>query len=271
MTNEDRTKGKKAKAKKAKGNKVALGGHHVHDGFFKQVMLHPGHALQFLRDHLPEGLRALLGPKPPEFLPGSFVNDLDQTHTDLLLKVFLLDGSPMLFHVIFEHKSYPDAFARVQLAGYIVDVLKRWSQEHPNDPPPPILPVLVYNGSTPWDISTQLADVSGDVPDEVRKHMLSLEHILVDLTTIADDDLSEDPHFRITLSVLKHGTDRAYLNRHLDELLLALFSIPVLARAGAIVYLMARVGEETVKASMQRNNVQDPLWQVVEPYYQVAL
>ena len=212
MTNEDRAKVEKIRRRKKnnsskartetdKERQVVPEVHDVHDNFFKELMQQPGNAMRFLRERLPEELAGLLGPEPPEVLPGSFVKQLHPSHTDLLLKVVLTDGCPLLIHLVLEHKSYPEPSARLQLASYVVDVLERWQVEHPRSAVPPVVPVLVYNGTRRWSYSTELADLAGEVPVVVRKHMLSLEHVLVDLSAIEDDALSGDPHLRIILRV----------------------------------------------------------------------
>jgi hypothetical protein len=65
----------------------------VHDAFFKQVLSDPKLADTFLREHLPADVVGLLGPEPPEPVPGSFVDEeLRQHHSDLLFRVRLKAG-----------------------------------------------------------------------------------------------------------------------------------------------------------------------------------
>jgi hypothetical protein len=42
----------------------------IHDAFFKQVLSDPDLAGTFLREHLPTEVAELLGPEPPEPVPG---------------------------------------------------------------------------------------------------------------------------------------------------------------------------------------------------------
>ncbi len=84
----------------------------IHDGFFKQVLGDPGLAGTFLREHLPPDVADLLGPEPPEPVPGSFVDeDLRQHHSDLLFRVQLKAGCQGFAYVLMEHKSTPDQAA----------------------------------------------------------------------------------------------------------------------------------------------------------------
>ena len=66
----------------------------VQDAFFKQVLSDSRLAETFLREHLPADVVDLLGPEPPEPVPGSFVDEeLRQHHSDLLFRVHLKAGS----------------------------------------------------------------------------------------------------------------------------------------------------------------------------------
>src|ERR1700738_4364383 len=117
----------------------------IHDAFFKQVLSDPKLADTFLREHLPADVVDLLGPEPPEPVPGSFVDEeLRQHHSDLLFRVRLNTGRDAFAYVLMEHKSSPDPTARPQLLRYIVRILVNWHEQHDKRLPlPPVLPLLV--------------------------------------------------------------------------------------------------------------------------------
>src|SRR5579862_3751371 len=119
----------------------------AHDAFFKQVLSDPKLADTFLREHLPADVVGLLGPEPPEPVPGSFVDeDLRQHHSDLLFRVRLKTGSGAFAYVLMEHKSTPDQAARLQLLRYVVRLLTQWYEQNEELPLPPVLPLLVHQG-----------------------------------------------------------------------------------------------------------------------------
>lgn len=119
----------------------------IHDLFFKRVMSDPESAGQFLREHLPPDIAALLSDDPPELQPGSFVDeDLVQHQTDLLFQMRLREGGEFLAYVLVEHKSAPDRLARLQLLRYMAQVLVRWHRENKRLPLPPVVPLLAHHG-----------------------------------------------------------------------------------------------------------------------------
>src|SRR5205807_1240054 len=92
--------------------------------------------------------------------PGSFVDEhLAETFSDLLYRV-PWHGSPLDLCLLFEHKSTPEE-VRLVLLEYMVRVWKQDRKEAPGDPPPPIIPVVLYHGKRRWPYSTQFVDWLG--------------------------------------------------------------------------------------------------------------
>jgi predicted transposase YdaD len=62
--------------------------------------------------------------------------------------VRLRSGRPAFLYLLFEHKSRPDRFARLQLLRYTVELWDEWHRGHPRALLPPVLPVVFYHGNT---------------------------------------------------------------------------------------------------------------------------
>ena len=179
----------------------------VHDAFFKQVLGDPKLADTFLREHLPADVVGLLGPEPPEPVPGSFVDEeLRQHHSDLLFRVRLKTGSDAFAYVLLEHKSSSDPGARLQLLRYVVRILTRWyEQNHEQLPLPPVLPLLAHQGPGDWEPSCEFADLFGSVPAALGPYLPSFRHALVDLAKVGDQALSTEVRLRAFLKALKYS------------------------------------------------------------------
>jgi len=192
----------------------------VHDAFFKQVLSDPKLADTFLREHLPADVVGLLGPEPPERVPGSFVDEeLRQHHSDLLFRVRLKAGSEAFAYMLLEHKSSPDPGARLQLLRYVVRILTQWyEQNQPKLPLPPVLPLLANQGPGNWRYSCEFADLFGAVPASLSPYLPSFRHALVDLARVGDLDLSTEVRLRAFLKALKYSR-RVDLSDRIDTLL----------------------------------------------------
>jgi len=250
----------------------------IHDAFFKQVLSNPLLAGTFLREHLPPEVAALLGPEPPEPVPGSFVDEeLRQHHSDLLFRVRLRSSGDAFSYVLMEHKSSPDPGARLQLLRYVVRVLVQWyEQNNKRLPLPPVLPLLVHQGPEGWTASCEFADLFGDVPESLHPYLPSFRHALVDLTTLDDGALSAEVRLRAFLKALK------YRRRwDLDECVaIVLAEAPVLDEEDLSVILIYL---ETGPTSLSNKAVQETLKQllperkeqimgpITEPYYRKGL
>ena len=72
--------------------------------------------------------------------------------------------------------------------GYTVRIWERWLREHPDATHlPPVIPVVIYNGDTPWRSPTSLHALL-DLPDvpldpSIRALLPSMEVVLVDLAS----------------------------------------------------------------------------------------
>ena len=192
----------------------------IHDGFFKHVLGDPQLAGAFLREHLPPDVVDLLGPEPPEAVPGSFVDEeLRQHHSDLLFRIQLKAGRNAFAYVLMEHKSSPDRVARLQLLRYVVRMLTDWYNQNQHQLPlPPVLPLLAYQGPRGWTFSCEFTDLFGAVPEPLRPYLPAFRHAVIDLTQIDDADLSVELRLRALLKVLKY-TRRPDLNECLDVVL----------------------------------------------------
>lgn len=177
----------------------------------------PRLAETFLREHLPADVAELLGPEPPEPIPGSFVDEeLRQHHSDLLFRVQLKAGGGAFAYVLMEHKSTPDQGARLQLLRYVVRVLTNWYDQNKRQLPLPlVLPLLVHQGPRGWTFSSEFMDLFGTVPEPLRPYLPTFRHALVDLAQLDGRSLSDEARLRAFLNALKYGR-RADLNDHLD-------------------------------------------------------
>lgn len=179
----------------------------IHDAFFKQALSDPKMAGTFLRERLPAELAELLGPEPPEPVPGSFVDEeLRQHHSDLLFRVRLKTGSGAFTYVLMEHKSTPDQAARLQLLRYVVRLLTQWYEQNQKKLPlPPVLPLLVSQGPDEWKLSCEFADLFGTVPQPLQPYLPRFQHALVDLAPLEDPSLSDHVRLRAFLKALKYA------------------------------------------------------------------
>jgi predicted transposase/invertase (TIGR01784 family) len=250
----------------------------IHDAFFKQALSDPMLADTFLREHLPPEVAALLGPEPPEPMPGSFVDEeLRQHHSDLLFRVRLTDSGGAFAYVLIEHKSSRDPGARLQLLRYVVRVLTQWYERNNKQLPlPPVLPLLVHQGPKGWSASCEFAELFGAAPEALRPYLPSFRHALVDLSSLDDHALSAKVRLRAFLKALKYRTRRDINER----IVFVLAEAPLLAGkdlSAILIYLETRptrLRNTVVQKALEQllpERKERILGPITEPYYKKGL
>nr|VFK41026.1 MAG: conserved hypothetical protein (putative transposase or invertase) [Candidatus Kentron sp. SD] len=178
-----------------------------HDRFVKELLSHPERAGTLLRERLPDEVARFLSDKPPEPVPGSFVDEtLEEHRSDRLFKVETIHGRPAFLYVLIEHKSSPDEQIGLQLLRYMVEILKRWEKSNPNwKRLPAIVPFVVYHGAREWKIPTEFGRFI-DAEEAWGSYLLNFRFPVLDLGEIPDNRLSDNPRLRVWLLAMKYAT-----------------------------------------------------------------
>ena len=166
-----------------------------HDALFRALLTHPERAAALLRDHLPAPIIGRLASDPPRLIDGSFVDEaLRASQADRLFEVKLTGGEPLLVYALLEHKSRPDPKTPLQIASYMINIWKRYADDHPDrlSRLPAILPLVFYHGTRDWQVPLSLFDMIAD-DEDLRPFTRSMGYILRDLGELAPDRLSSDP------------------------------------------------------------------------------
>jgi predicted transposase YdaD len=200
-----------------------------HDGFFKSIFNDPVHAAAELRAILPARVSRHIDWNGLQTVHASFVDAaLSQRHGDLMFSARLVEGHEVYLWLLFEHQSTMDRWMPLRVLEMVVEFLKGWRKEHPEARRlPAILPIVLYQGATPWSAPCTLAelyDLSDQALRDLSDFLLSLRFLLDDLRVTPDDELivrPVDDLVRVALVVMKHVTSEhllALLMRLADEI-----------------------------------------------------
>ena len=109
----------------------------------------------------------------------------------------LKDGNPLLIYVLVEHKSAVDPKTLLQLAGYMVNIWKRYAADHPErrNTLPPIIPLGFYHSRQDWAIPLSVCDMIEDIP-ALGSYNRSFQYIVRDLGKLAPECLSSQSDIR---------------------------------------------------------------------------
>ena len=108
-------------------------------------------------------------------IPGTFIDrQLEAHRTDLLYRVQLKTGEPGYIYILFEHKSSPEPLTPLQLFRYMGRIWTKLHAEQNDRPPlPAIMPLVVYNGTRPWNVAGNFKDLfDSDLTDSLKRCIL---------------------------------------------------------------------------------------------------
>jgi predicted transposase YdaD len=192
-----------------------------HDGFFKRIFSDPVHAAAELRAILPDLVSRHIDWDSLQAVHASFVDAaLHQRHGDLMFSARLVEGHEVYLWLLFEHQRTVDRWMPLRMLEMVVEFLKGWRKEHPEALSlPAILPIVLYQGATPWTAPRTLAelyDLSDQALRDLGELLLSLRFVLDDLRVTPDDALLErrvTDLARVALVVMKHVTSEHLLDQ----------------------------------------------------------
>ena len=250
----------------------------IHDSYFKWGMSDPELACTFLREYLPLEVVSLLGPEPPEPLPGTFVDEnLRQHHSDVLFRLHLKARRDAFAYVLVEHKSSPDPGARLQLLRYIVRLLTDlYEQNRRRLPLPLVLPMLVHQGPEGWKHSCEFTDLFGIVPAPLQPYLPSFRHAMLDLASIDNARLSSEVRLRNFLRTLQLGR-HPDLNSHFGILFSEVSALPDMDVFRSVAYIESgpipidkKLFREALRRHMPEREERIMGW-LTEPYYEQGI
>ena len=131
-------------------------------------------------------------------------------HADMVYRVPIKGTEQHVdFFVILEHKSGNKFWTILQLWGYVCYVIRREfdkaGQATVDYRLPPVIAIIVHHGKSKFTGKTELSELFLQLPG-IEKYLPKLQAILVDLNTIADDDVPNDPdapELKLVLMALK--------------------------------------------------------------------
>ena len=188
--------------------------HNPHDRFFKEVWSRKAIGQDFLQHYLPSEIVALLDLDSLELTKESFVDKrLRQHYSDLLYTIKFRDGTPGFVYILLEHKRTPERLTALQVLRYLVQIWeKALAQGLGKDGLPPILPVVLYQGDSPWPYGDTLQQIVR-LPAQAASYVPDFHYVLCDLTGFTDAEIRGAVLLRVSLLVMKHIGDERLAER----------------------------------------------------------
>jgi predicted transposase YdaD len=152
----------------------------------------------------------------------SFVDEsLEEHFADLIFEVALRQRGQAFVCILFEHKSYVDSLAALQVLRYMVKGWEYSLRQHARLWP--VLPIIVYHGVARWTAPANFQAIF-ELPEALRPYMPEFHYLLRDLSAYSDEEIKREAELGIGLLVLKH-IFRPDLRARLPEVLALWYTI----------------------------------------------
>lgn len=175
-----------------------------HDRFFKETFTQPHVTRDFATRYLPSEVVQLLDLDTLELQKESFLDeDLEQHFSDLLYRLRLRHGPAAYLYLLFEHKSYPDRLASLQLLRYMVRIWEREVRSSEALLLPMIIPVLLYHGRGAWRFPLDFGSLF-DAVEPLAGYVPDFRCQLIDLSQYTDEEIKGQALLSVGLLILKH-------------------------------------------------------------------
>ena len=181
---------------------------HAHDKFFKTTFSDVEIAKDFMKSYLPKDVLDVVDLSTLVPQKDSHVDKkLREQFSDLLFRVDINKREGYIYF-LFEHKSYNDKMAVIQLLRYMVEIWEEKIVKEKAKELPVIMPLLVYHDKGNWTANTKLSDWIGgysELPEALKRYIPDYEYILHDLSDYTKEQVKIDARTKIVIEMLNRG------------------------------------------------------------------
>ena len=180
-----------------------------HDSSYKFLFANPEFVRDLVMGFIPDDWLQSLDYSTLEKIPSSYVSDdFKQREDDVVWRVKVGEDWVYLYLLI-EFQSSVDKYMSLRMMVYIgllyQDLVKR-GEVLADGRLPPILPIVLYNGSQKWTAATNIADLIHDVPGMVNHYKPSLQYCLIDENNYTDTELASLNNLVAAVFRLEHAS-----------------------------------------------------------------
>jgi hypothetical protein len=180
-----------------------------HGTFLRQLLSHQPTASAFFKVLIPENMQKLLDITALEISKDQFIDsELEHQLSDMLFRVYCKDYMSAYIYLLFQHKGNPEPLMSYLLFRYMERIWEQTINQDLIGHLPLIIPVVIYNGSTPWNVATQFSKLFGS-NSELSLFLPDFQYIMCDLSHISEFDFSDSKILETGMHLLKsiHDND----------------------------------------------------------------
>ena len=180
-----------------------------HDSSYKFLFSNPELVRDLIMGFIPDEWLQSLDYSTLEKVPGSYISeDFQQREDDIVWKV-KVGGDWVYLYLLMEFQSSVDKYMALRMMVYIgllyQDLIKR-GEVLEDGRLPPILPIVLYNGSQKWTAATNIRELIPVVPGLVSQYSPALQYLLIDENNYTDSELASLHNLVAAVFRLEHAS-----------------------------------------------------------------
>ncbi|KPA10474.1 Transposase (putative), YhgA-like protein [Candidatus Magnetomorum sp. HK-1] len=184
-----------------------------HGKFIRHLLSRQEIASQFFKAVIPDTNQQFLDITALEISKDQFVDDdLNQQLSDMLFRVYRTDLIPAYIYLLFQHKGNPEPLISYLLLRYMERIWEQTISQGLIGHMPLVIPVIMYNGSTKWNVPEQFMNLFGDAKD-LSLFLPDFQYIMCDLSQFSEKNMPENAILKTGMHMLKGINDNDFQDK----------------------------------------------------------
>jgi hypothetical protein len=210
---------------------------HDHDSSYKFLFSTPELVRDLIIGFIPDEWLRSLDYETLEKIPGSYISEDLRSRADDVVWRVKVGGEWVYLYLLIEFQSSVDKYMALRMMVYVgllyQDLIKR-GDVLDDGRLPPILPIVLYNGSARWTSPTDIFDIIPPVPGLVEQFKPRFKYLLIDENCYTDHELASVKNLVAAVFRIEHPNSPQRISELISLLGVWLIDRPDLRRMFAI-------------------------------------
>ncbi len=178
-----------------------------HDSSYKFLFSTPELVRDLIIGFVPDEWLHSLDYTTLEKIPGSYITEDLRSRADDVIWRVKVGGEWVYLYLLIEFQSSVDKYMALRMMVYVgllyQDLIKR-GEVLDDGRLPPILPIVLYNGSPRWTAVTEIFELIPPVPGMVEQFKPRLKYLLIDENNYTDHELASAKNLVAAVFRIEH-------------------------------------------------------------------
>ncbi len=192
-----------------------------HDTGYKLLFSHAELVQQLLEGFAPPELVSLLDFNTLKLASGSYVTPAMKQREDDVVWSVSMGESTLYLYILLEFQSTVDAAMPVRMMQYVAALYESLIKEksvNPNEGLPPVFPIVLYNGDTRWNVSTNIGELI-NCPSVLKPYQPNMAYYLLDEGVYSEHQLNSVHNAVAAVFSLENATEYESAKQRIDKAL----------------------------------------------------